>query len=68
MKIIAVRIGEKYGPEYGLSYQEIALKGGGILNSAKKLANTSFSELYDSAATRLEKVMKMGTGAIEINR
>lgn len=50
----------------GLSYQEIAHKGGGILNSAKKLANTSFSELYDSAAKRLEKVMKMGTGAIEI--
>ena len=50
----------------GLSYQEIAKKGGGILNSAEKLANTSFDQLYESSAYRLEKVMKMGTGAIEI--
>ena len=50
----------------GLSYEEIANKGGGILNSANKLAKTSFNELYDSSAIRLEKVMKMGTGAIEI--
>ena len=50
----------------GLSYEEIASKGGGILNSANKLSKTSFNELYESSAIRLEKVMKMGTGAIEI--
>ena len=50
----------------GLSYQEIAARGGGILNSAKKMEHTSLDELYESAAQRLEDVMKMGTGAIEI--
>jgi imidazolonepropionase len=50
----------------GLSYQEIAEKGGGILNSAKKLQNTSESDLYNQSAIRLEEVMKQGTGAIEI--
>ncbi|PKA84533.1 imidazolonepropionase [Ulvibacter sp. MAR_2010_11] len=50
----------------GLSYQEIAEKGGGILNSAKKLQNTSEEELYRQSAERLEEVMKLGTGAIEI--
>jgi len=50
----------------GLSYQEIAARGGGILNSAKKMGLTSLDELYESAAQRLEDVMKMGTGAIEI--
>jgi len=50
----------------GLSYQEIAARGGGILNSAKKMEITSTEELFDSSAKRLENVMKMGTGAIEI--
>jgi len=50
----------------GLSYQEIAEKGGGILNSAKKLQETSEEELYRQSAARLEEVMNLGTGAIEI--
>lgn len=50
----------------GLSYQEIAEKGGGIVNSAKKLQETSEEELYQQSAKRLEEVMKLGTGAIEI--
>lgn len=50
----------------GHSYQEIAANGGGILNSAKKLQNTSESDLYHQSAKRLEEVLKLGTGAIEI--
>ena len=50
----------------GLSYQEIAKKGGGILNSAEKLQNTTEDELFESALARLNEVIKMGTGAIEI--
>lgn len=50
----------------GLTYEEIANKGGGILNSAKTLQNTTEEELYRQSAKRLEEVMKMGTGAIEI--
>ncbi|MCF6351361.1 MAG: imidazolonepropionase [Flavobacteriaceae bacterium] len=50
----------------GLSYEKIAKKGGGILNSAKKLQITSFDELYKQSTTRLEEVMALGTGAIEI--
>ncbi|SDL06394.1 imidazolonepropionase [Salinimicrobium catena] len=50
----------------GLTYEEIANKGGGILNSAKKLQETSEEELYVQSARRLEEVMKMGTTAIEI--
>ncbi len=50
----------------GLTYEEIANKGGGILNSAKKLQETSEEELYVQSAHRLEEVMKMGTTAIEI--
>ncbi|SDS46673.1 imidazolonepropionase [Formosa sp. Hel1_31_208] len=50
----------------GLSYEEIAKHGGGILNSAEKLQNTSEDELYNQAAKRLTEVIKMGTGAIEI--
>jgi len=50
----------------GLSYQEIAEKGGGILNSAKKLQGTSEEDLYTQSAKRLEEVMALGTGAIEI--
>ena len=50
----------------GLTYEEIANKGGGILNSAKKLQETSEEELYLQSARRLEEVMRMGTTAIEI--
>jgi len=50
----------------GLSYHEVAEKGGGILNSAKKLQDTSEEDLYRQSAQRLEQVMKLGTGAIEI--
>lgn len=50
----------------GLTYLEIAEKGGGILNSAKKLQETSEKELYDQSAARLEEVLYLGTGAIEI--
>lgn len=50
----------------GLSYQEIADNGGGILNSAKKLQNTSEDELYEQSKMRLEEVMQLGTGAVEI--
>ena len=51
---------------HGLSYAEIAARGGGILNSVKKLRQASEDELYDVAAVRLEEVMQLGTGAIEI--
>lgn len=50
----------------GLTYEEIASKGGGILNSAKKLQETSEEDLYLQSAKRLEEVMQMGTTAIEI--
>jgi len=50
----------------GLSYQEIALKGGGILNSAKKLQETSEDDLYESAMDRMREIIKLGTGAVEI--
>ena len=50
----------------GLSYEEIAKRGGGILNSAKATAAASEEELYDMALRRLEDVMRLGTGAIEI--
>lgn len=50
----------------GLSYEEIANKGGGILNSAKLLEQTSEEVLYEQAAKRLETIVKMGTGAVEI--
>ena len=50
----------------GLSYEEIALKGGGILNSAEKLSHSSEEELYDQAKIRLEKMIACGTGAVEI--
>ena len=50
----------------GLSYEEIARQGGGILNSAKRLHETTEEDLYNSAMDRIVEVMKMGTGAIEI--
>lgn len=50
----------------GLSYEEIANKGGGILNSAKVLQDTSEDELYDQSIKRLNELIAMGTGAVEI--
>lgn len=50
----------------GLSYADIAAKGGGILNSARKLNAASENELFMKAWKRLEEVSKQGTGAIEI--
>ncbi len=50
----------------GLSYEEIANRGGGILNSAKRLNETSEEELYEQSKKRLEEVIQQGTGAIEI--
>ena len=50
----------------GLSYEEIAKRGGGILNSAKATAAASEDQLYDMALQRLNEVMRLGTGAIEI--
>lgn len=50
----------------GLSYQEIAARGGGILNSARLLHETSEEELFRQAMVRVEEVMHFGTGAIEI--
>ena len=50
----------------GLSYEEIANNGGGILNSAKNLQNCSEDELYEQSVVRLKEIMKMGTGAVEI--
>jgi imidazolonepropionase len=51
---------------HGLSYEEIAAKGGGILNSARKLAALSEDDLYDAAKIRVEKIIQSGTGALEI--
>ena len=50
----------------GLTYTEIANRGGGILNSAKQLQDTSEDELYEQSMRRLDEMIAMGTGAIEI--
>ena len=50
----------------GLSYEEIAQRGGGILNSAKKMAEISEDELYEDAMKRLDEIISYGTGAVEI--
>lgn len=50
----------------GLSYEEIFNRGGGILNSAKKLQETTEEELYIQSCKRLEEVISQGTGAVEI--
>ncbi|PWB23504.1 imidazolonepropionase [Flavobacterium sp. HTF] len=50
----------------GFTYEEIANRGGGILNSAKKLNETSEEEIYEQSKLRLEEVMLLGTGAVEI--
>ncbi len=62
----ATREGEFVDRINGMTYEEIALKGGGILNSAGKLHALSEEELFKSASDRLMQVIKMGTGAIEI--
>jgi len=50
----------------GLSYAEIAARGGGILHSAKKLNHTSEDDLFNQSYSRLQELMALGTGAIEI--
>jgi imidazolonepropionase len=50
----------------GLSYKEIADNGGGILNSAKRLQETSEEDLYNQSKVRLEDIIQLGTGAVEI--
>lgn len=50
----------------GLSYEEIAKRGGGILNSADLLHATSENELYEQAMTRVNEIIAMGTGCVEI--
>ncbi|MDB5201120.1 MAG: imidazolonepropionase [Ferruginibacter sp.] len=50
----------------GLSYAEIAAKGGGILNSAEKLSATSEDQLFEEAKQRLDELALLGTGALEI--
>ena len=50
----------------GASYADIAMKGGGILNSAKKLQQTSEQELFEKALARATEIIRTGTGAVEI--
>lgn len=50
----------------GHTYQEIAAKGGGILNSAQKVVDASEDELFTEAWKRLQEISKMGTGSVEI--
>ena len=50
----------------GLSYSDIAKRGGGILNSTKLIEDTSEKDLYNQSMTRIKNVIKSGTGAIEI--
>ena len=50
----------------GLSYEEIGKRGGGILNSAKRLQQATEEELYQSALLRVKEIMATGTGAVEI--
>lgn len=60
------REGEFVDRIHGLSYEEIAARGGGIINSAARLAKASEQELYDAAYERLNEMMRLGTGAVEI--
>ncbi|CAA6812910.1 MAG: Imidazolonepropionase (EC [uncultured Aureispira sp.] len=62
----ATREGEFIDKIQGVSYEEIARKGGGILNSAQRLQNTPHEQLLESAYQRLMEVKNYGTGAIEI--
>jgi len=57
----------EYGDKIrGLSYEEIAKRGGGILNSAKLLHNTSEDSLYEQSLQRINEIIGFGTGAVEI--
>ncbi|HAF29982.1 MAG TPA: imidazolonepropionase [Bacteroidales bacterium] len=57
----------EYGDKIrGLSYEEIAKRGGGILNSAKLLHNTSEDALYEQSLKRINEIIGFGTGAVEI--
>jgi len=57
----------EYGDKIrGLSYEEIAKRGGGILNSAKLLHNTSEDSLYEQSLKRINEIISSGTGAVEI--
>ena len=57
----------EYGDKIrGLSYEEIARRGGGILNSAKLLHNTSEDSLYEQSLARINEIIALGTGAVEI--
>lgn len=50
----------------GLSYEEIARRGGGILNSARLLSRTSENELFEQSVPRIREIIQSGTGAVEI--
>ncbi len=50
----------------GLTYEEIASRGGGILNSARRLGLSSENEIYEQSSKRLKEIMQLGTGAVEI--
>ena len=50
----------------GLTYEEIASRGGGILNSARRLGLSSEDEIYEQSSKRLQEIMQLGTGAVEI--
>ena len=60
------REGEFVDRVHGLTYEEIAKRGGGILNSAKRLQTTSEDELFEGALSRIHEMTMTGTGAIEI--
>lgn len=62
----ATREGEFEDRIKGLSYEEIALKGGGILNSAGKLQEMDEDQLFEDALARIHSLIQYGTGAIEI--
>ena len=60
------RVGEFVDRIHGLTYEQIAARGGGILNSAALMANTEEEVLVESALKRLNEMQAMGTGAVEI--
>ena len=60
------RSGEFVDRIKGLSYEEIALKGGGILNSSRALGELSEDALFERSYSRLERIIESGTGALEI--
>ncbi len=62
----ATREGEFVDRIKGLTYEEIAERGGGILNSAKRLHEMPEDDLYEQAMLRLEEITTLGTGAVEI--